>query len=31
MKSNATQAMVEVVVLASNKANPIVVNPLINF
>jgi hypothetical protein len=31
MKSNAAQDIVEVVVLASNKANPIIVNPLIHF
>jgi hypothetical protein len=31
MKLNDAQAMVEVVVIASNKANPIIVNPFICF
>jgi hypothetical protein len=31
MKSNVVQAMVEVVALASNKTNPIIVYPLTHF
>jgi hypothetical protein len=31
MKSNVAQAMVEVVAFASNKTNPIIVNPFIHF
>jgi hypothetical protein len=31
MKSNIAQAMVEVVALTSNKANPIIVNPFTHF
>jgi hypothetical protein len=31
MKSNDAQAMVDMVVIASNKANPIIVNPFTRF